>query len=142
MNGDTAIGVITRALADRPEVRLAYLFGSRGRGDEGPTSDYDVAVLLDSELAATEGWRVIARLQSDLTRDLGTDDVDLVDLATAPLPLAFRVLRDGRRLLERDPIEGVRYEADIASRWGDFEPWLKRYNDVARDRLRRGELGR
>ena len=30
-----------------PEVKLAYFFGSRATGDDGPASDYDFAVYLD-----------------------------------------------------------------------------------------------
>ena len=39
---------LSAALAADPAVRLAYLFGSRARGDAQPDSDYDVLVVVSA----------------------------------------------------------------------------------------------
>lgn len=41
-----------------PQVRFAYLFGSRAQGRERPDSDIDVAVVLDDGIAAAEAERI------------------------------------------------------------------------------------
>lgn len=78
-----------------PNLIAAYLFGSRARGDESPTSDFDVAVLLRDRLDSVERWE----LQERLAAVVGTD-VDLVDLSRSSTVLRMQVLAQGRLLLD------------------------------------------
>jgi uncharacterized protein len=64
------------------------LFGSRARGDNQPSSDWDFAMLFDEDLRQQyevgSGWncyRSSTILQSLL--DLGDDEIDWVDLKSA-----------------------------------------------------------
>lgn len=68
---------------------FAYLFGGAAAGRLRPLSDVDVAVYLDEAVAAIEG-----RLEAVgvATANLGTDEVDLVVLNTAPTTLVGRIL--------------------------------------------------
>lgn len=76
--------------------RLAYLFGSLTAG--GQPDDVDVAVLLREGSALD--------LHGDVVRALGTDRVDVIDLAQAPPLLRFHVVREGELLYaESDEIE-------------------------------------
>ena len=72
-------------LEAEPDIAVAYLFGSRARGNARPNSDVDVAVLLD-------GGVDTHRRQLDLMATLGAN-VDLVILNDAPPALGYRVLR-------------------------------------------------
>jgi uncharacterized protein len=61
-----------------PDVRLIYLFGSQADGSATPSSDIDIAVLLDKKM------NPVARF--DLEQTLAIEfnqDVDLVDLLMA-----------------------------------------------------------
>ncbi|HEX9888483.1 MAG TPA: nucleotidyltransferase domain-containing protein [Nitriliruptorales bacterium] len=74
--------------AAAPGLKLLLLHGSRARGDEHPGSDWDLGYLADPTFDAPMLHGVLARL-------LGTDDVDLVDLARASALLRYRAARDG-----------------------------------------------
>jgi predicted nucleotidyltransferase len=50
---DPVVDRLGNALRDSGEVRLAFLFGSRARGRAD--SDFDIAVLLDTDAADLEG---------------------------------------------------------------------------------------
>lgn len=113
---------ITEALRAHPEVKLAYLFGSRVDGGTDPLSDYDVAVLLDEAAATYEAGFVLAH---ELRMVLDAE-VDLVLLNHAPIVLAYSVIAQGRRLLERDVATRVEYEARVLSLYGDYLPVLRR----------------
>jgi predicted nucleotidyltransferase len=76
----------------RHGVRLAYLFGSAARGEAA--DDVDLALLV-RQGSAHDLWPEVADA-------LGTDRLDLVDLATASPTLRFRVVRDGRLLFAED----------------------------------------
>ena len=82
------IDTLRRFFADRDDVMFAYLFGSAARGDVGPLSDIDIAVMCDD---------CETRIQWDLMELLGREDIDVVNLKT---------LRN-QRLIKDIVIEGV-----------------------------------
>lgn len=116
--------------AARPDVHLAYLFGSRASGEAGPGSDYDFGVLLEED---TEPWR-----RHEMAHELGLivdhPGVDVVVLNKAPIELAFNVIATGRRLYERDVATRVEYEAKTMSLYGDYLPVLRQQRkDIIRE---------
>jgi predicted nucleotidyltransferase len=84
-----------QVLRTRPSVRLAVLFGSVARGDEGTTSDVDLLVRIIG------GWREQADTALALENALRRR-VQLVPLEQAPPLLLAEVLGDGRVLADRD----------------------------------------
>lgn len=92
------LGALVESLRTQPNVRLAVLFGSLARGDEGPGSDLDVLVRLrcDDHFARAE---VAERLESASGRRIQL--VSLEQAREAVLLLAD-VLEDGRVLVDRD----------------------------------------
>jgi predicted nucleotidyltransferase len=113
------LSVLSRALRTEPSVRLAVLFGSAARGDDGPGADLDLLVALreDSPRAANA---VALRLEHAAGRQ-----VDLALLIAvhdrSPL-LLLQALDEGRVLVDRDglwrdlvaPRDRVRAAADRA----------------------------
>jgi uncharacterized protein len=102
-------------------VLLVYLFGSRGSGQAGPGSDYDLGVLLDRGEDSPAGR---ARLTHELVVILGTSGVDVVFLNQTPPELAFAVIQ-GQLLYERDLATRVEYEAYVMGRYYDYLPYLR-----------------
>lgn len=103
VGGHELAGRLRECLVERPEVVVAYLFGSWARGTQTALSDIDVAVLLApvADLRATT-----MELAADLSGVTGRARLDLVVLNDAPLALAYRVLRDGQLLACRDEWPG------------------------------------
>jgi len=105
-----------------PDVRLAVLHGSRARGDNAANADWDIAVL-------TDGPADIPALTADLTRVLGTDAVDVVDLGQASALLRYRAARDGIPLLERSAGEFERFQLEAVLFWCDAGPVIRAAQD-------------
>ena len=124
--GDLAPGSLLNApsplLAARPEVRLAYLFGSQTTGQVGPMSDIDLALLFE---AGTDIHAVCALIAHELVKALSTDRIDLIALESAPIELAHHVISTGICLVQRDLATRVEYEAEVMSRYGDILPYLR-----------------
>lgn len=97
----------------------AVLFGSRARGTERADSDVDVAIELTAGARRDAGalGGLAARLESAVGRPVG-----VVLLDEAPAPLAYRIFRDGRLLLERDHATFVRRKARAILDYLDFKP--------------------
>jgi hypothetical protein len=132
--------VLRAYLATQEEVVLAYLFGSQARGEAGPHSDVDIAVLLRGQPDDDRSLDARMDLGAALSALLGRNDVDVVILNQAPLALAYRVLRDGVLLLCRDEDARIAYTWRTVSEYLDYEPFLRRYERALLERARRGEL--
>jgi len=122
-------------------VDVAYLFGSMARGDTGPLSDVDVALLLRTGVSREAAFKLRLRMMTALGRAFDADEIDVVVLNDAPLLLQHRVLRDGKVLFCRDELRRVRYEARAISEYLDFQHLERIYNQALLARLARGGLG-
>jgi hypothetical protein len=111
------------ALAEVSGVRLAFLFGSRARGQQRTGSDFDIAVLVDPERAREPGARLatIRRLAGRLGRAISSTALDLVLLNDAPALLRHRVIRDGHLLFARSVEERVRFVTETLREHQDGE---------------------
>ena len=126
MDRDTAIETL-RAALDRTEVAVscAYLFGSVARGEAGPDSDVDVAVLF-TETPSPTLLGPVATLQGELEEALRRP-VDLIVLNRAGPDLIHRVLREGELLQERDRSHRIRFEVASRNAYFDLLPYLREY---------------
>lgn len=129
---DVRDAVISR-LEEAP-VSLALLFGSYATGRATGGSDVDFAVEYDDEIAVAAGLHL--SLVADLTRILGRDDVDVVQLTTVDPRIAVAALEHGQLLVGtpedasrlRDRLETARRrrEALVRSRVEDAERKIER----------------
>lgn len=113
------LDALRRILETEPGVAYALLFGSSARRKERPDSDADIAIELTAGVArdvhALGG--LAARLESAAGRP-----IDLVLLDEAPAPLAYRIFRGGRLLVERDHDALVARKARVLLDYLDFKP--------------------
>ena len=115
--------------ARHPDLRLLLLFGSRARGDAREQSDWDFGYVAERGLDADA-------LLLDVVNTLGTDRIDLVDLARAGAQIRFRAARDGRVLPEARPGVFTRFWIEAVEFWCDVEPLLRTGYAEALARLR------
>lgn len=122
------------ALEARGEIQEAYLFGSRATGRAQSHSDIDVAVCVDAGGRGGSGYGYAAELTAYLMSALGSNDIDVAILNGAPPVLYHRVLRDGRRILARDPRATAAREGYALSRYCDYLPQLAKIEAARRAR--------
>lgn len=67
----------------------------------------------------------VAALHTQLSDVVGTDAVNLVDLATANALSRFRVARDGAALFEAEPGTFLEFRETATRFWCDVEPVLR-----------------
>lgn len=88
-----------------PEVKLAYFFGSRSQGTEGPLSDYDFAVYVD-EQDTLKAHDIRLSLMERICHVVGSNQVDVVMLNAAVSPeLKYHAIATGILLFEREPFK-------------------------------------
>lgn len=132
---------LTAAL-DRDGVVSVSLIGSQARGQAGPLSDVDLAVWHEPGLDAAARLRLRLDLARAASEALGTDEVDVVLLNGATPLFRHRAVRDGRRLLERDPRSRIRFEARALLDYLDTKPLRAEMARGLRHRIEEGRFGR
>lgn len=109
-----------------PEVKLAYFFGSRAIGQEGPLSDYDFAVYFDlrDKIRMSD---IRFELLDKLGRELKTDKIDLVILNMTEAPeLKYNIIKDGKIIYEIEPYK-LLFEPRVLNEYFDFKMMLERH---------------
>lgn len=106
-----------------PEIEFAYLFGGLARSTVHPLSDVDIAVYLDRNADMNEiKFDILGRLIDILK----TDEIDLVVLNKAPLPLSMRILANKKILVDKKPFTRHAYESLTTRQYFDFSIFEKK----------------
>lgn len=139
---DEAARTRLAAALDREGVVAASLFGSQAGGRVGPLSDVDIGVWVEPKLSRRARAEIGLALATAAAEAARTDEVDLVILNDAPPLLRHRAIRDGIRLLERDPRARVRLETEAMLAYLDTAPLRATLAAAQRRRLAEGRFGR
>lgn len=111
------------SLLEQEDVLLAYLFGSLTERDAA--TDVDLALLRD-------GGSVLS-LWAPLVDCLGTERLDLVDLASASPVLRFEILRHGKLLYAADEEVVERFTMDTLHHYRDTAPLRARQREYLKE---------
>ncbi len=117
------LNTLDQALAGCRAVVFAYLFGGAAAGAIRPLTDVDLAVYLDETLDPIEAR--LAAIEA-ASRHLGTEEVDVVALNSAPTALVGRVLMTRKVILDRDPFTRHRFESRMLREFFDFRLFEQR----------------
>jgi len=123
-------------------VCLAYLFGSQATRRTHPSSDVDVAILLDESLTSDEHFAERLRLLGDLSRIFGTDHVDLMLLNEASPLLAYETLRHGVLLYCADARTRIEFQVRTLRAYEDTMPHRRILSEAMVARIKAGTFGK
>jgi predicted nucleotidyltransferase len=112
---------LTRVLRTRPEVRLAFLFGSSVSRGVDAARDIDIAVAFTRSLTLLEQGAMASQLEQVTDRE-----VDLIDLDQASTLLRWEVVRCGIPLFAREHGDLVEFRARVPLEYFDLQPFLER----------------
>lgn len=148
---ENTIQALRDFFSTRPDVLMAFVFGSFARGTETVESDLDVAVYIvpegpDIEWEETRDYKAEDEIWSSVERITGRD-TDLIVLNRAPSTLACSIVQEGIPVIIKDPALCLRFSLLVSSAAEDFREWSRDFRaikqrsmsltDVDRDRLMR-----
>lgn len=114
----SAPDAVMSAAREQTGLRLLVLVGSRARGEPHPGSDWDFADLADSDFDPAE-------LHRRLSLALGSNQIDLADLAAASALFRYQAALDAR-LVSGDPELFDEFRIAAVTVYLDMEPVLTR----------------
>ncbi len=122
-----------------PEVIAAYFFGSHATGRPTPLSDVDIGVLLVEGLPDLESFQIEMKLQGKLEKIFNTDNIDLVVLNKAPLPIQYHATC-GKLLFTNDHQKKSSFEEYVRKYYLDCLPIYREYKEEFLKRIREGRM--
>ena len=108
---------VKRVLLEDENIVFAYLFGGLARGILKPLSDVDISVYV-KDIGNLPEYKL--KLFDALTEILGTNEMDLVILNTAPVILSGKILQNKQTLVDKNPPLRHAYESLTLRKYFDF----------------------
>lgn len=127
----TGVESIKTVLSENASILLAYLFGSRAKGEASERADWDIAVYLaEDRLAENPIWDRF-KIEDRLPAALATDAVQVVVLNSLEDPLlGFEIIANGLLLVEKDENLRIAFEGSVLARWHDWQYFLDRHKEA------------
>jgi predicted nucleotidyltransferase len=107
----------------QPEIMLVTVFGSHGTDAQRDDSDIDFGILFKDSIGLFEEMKILAHL----SEILNYENVDLVNLNTAPITIQFNAL-GGEIIFEKDYILTSNYIERVLKIYGDYAPVLNKFD--------------
>lgn len=118
MNNQKLIQKVVSELKKEKSVKAIYLFGSQAKGKTKPYSDIDFCVLTKHSVSNNAKEEILSN---------SSEKIDISLFWDLPLTLQYRVLKEGKLLLNRDELLLHRATNSIVLSYLDFKPHLNRH---------------
>jgi len=129
---------LVRFFSNRQDVAFAYLFGSLARQKPRPLSDIDLAVYLAQGVTGKEFFKKRLEILHGLYHALGTEKIDLILLNECPVGFAYRILKSGLLISERDPVLRIKFCEKTIGTYLDFYPLVSQRNRIVQKKMAEG----
>jgi predicted nucleotidyltransferase len=125
---DAVLQQVGELVAQDNNIAVLWLYGSRAKGTEQASSDYDLAVAFNQ--FPEDDWQ--RRLQPELLcqnwqDELANTAISVVDINFIPLPLAFSIIQQGKVIFCRDAMRLIKEEGRISSMWDIDYGWHQQH---------------
>lgn len=146
INRDEKEGILKKVkqyLSQRPEILMAYLYGSYAKGNPRNHSDIDIAIYLDHIVDDAQypyGYR--ADIISSLIKLLGANRIDLIIINDSPPYLRYQVIRYGTLIFTRSEAKRIEFHTGTISKYLDVKYLLSIQRQFMSRRLAEGTYGK
>ena len=127
--------IANKYFTEKGNAECVYLFGSFATGKIHSQSDVDFGVLLDGTVPPDKYFDYRLSTMSDLARFFHCE-VDVIVLNEVSSFLAFQILRDGRRVYEKQTRANREFEVKSMMQYYDFTPYRRRCEEALIRRIR------
>ena len=117
------------------QISAVILFGSLALNKGTPLSDVDLAVLYQKDLSIEELDRFHRQVLGIITDLLQSDDIDMINLNTAPLSMQYGAIKQAKILLLNNREKYIDYWEHTVKYFLDFKPLLDECNNTVLETL-------
>ncbi|PCJ50946.1 MAG: hypothetical protein COA74_00290 [Gammaproteobacteria bacterium] len=112
---------------DARDIEIVWLYGSRAKGMQTDSSDYDLAIALTEHPAKNSLDEYYPdKLSSHWTEIIGKK-ISIIDINQIPVPLAYNVITDGKLILCLNDLRLHSEQQRIWSLWESYKYEHRRF---------------
>ncbi|WP_315078602.1 type VII toxin-antitoxin system MntA family adenylyltransferase antitoxin [uncultured Clostridium sp.] len=123
INIDNKINDLKNYFKSNDNIVAAWFTGSYGTEYEREDSDIDIALLLEKSIGIMEEMDISCRI----SEILDFDNIDTINLLSAPITLKFKVIDEGRSIYEKDYYKVCDFMEEVFNRYRDEKYYLDRF---------------
>jgi predicted nucleotidyltransferase len=123
INIDAKLGALKDYFKNNENILAAWFIGAYGTDKQTEESDIDIALLFDKQIGIMDEMDICSRI-SEIVE---FDNIDTINLLSAPITLQFKVIDEGRSLYEKDYYKVCDFMEDIFNRYRDEKYYLDRF---------------
>lgn len=116
-------------------ISAIILFGSLATNKETPLSDVDLAILYDKSLTLNELENLHIQVLGIIIDLLQSDDIDVINLNSAPLTMQYGALQQSKILLLNKREDYINFWEQTVKYYLDFKPLLDECNNTLLETL-------
>jgi predicted nucleotidyltransferase len=127
---------VKKSIKDIPDIMkpydeavvAVYFFGSFSTKNVTPLSDIDIAILYKDALEETKTSNLHAEVFGKLADLLRTEEIDLINLNTAPLSFRYNIIKDGQLIYYSNKDKVIDFHSETVTYYLDFKPYREEIN--------------
>lgn len=119
---------LINALQKWDDVIALFFFGSLATGKLKPLSDLDMALLLNGHMSKDKLFSRELDLIGLISGELGTEEIDLIILNTAPLRFAYQIFRSGKKIFVKDQKKLADFQEEVIKKYIDFKYYREQFD--------------
>lgn len=117
-------------------VVLAYLFGSKARGESYQESDVDIAVLFDEKIKKDEYLKKEGRLIGVFSEIYPKKEINIINLNISSTLLKQNVVLEGKPIYIKDKIKKILFQVSTLHQYEDYLHLSKIYSHFLHQRIK------
>ena len=123
VNIDAKLDHLKKYFKSNSNIIAAWFIGSYGTEMQTENSDIDIALLFDKPVGIMEEMAV----SCEISEIIGFDNIDTINLFSAPITLQFKVIDEGRTIYEQDYYKVCDFMEEVFNRYRDEKYYLDRF---------------
>ncbi|SFD31915.1 type VII toxin-antitoxin system MntA family adenylyltransferase antitoxin [Clostridium uliginosum] len=123
VNIDTKINDLKNYFKSNDNIVAAWFIGSYGTVNQTEDSDIDIALLFDKPTGIIDEMDISCRI----SEVLDFDNIDSINLLSAPITLQFKVIDEGRSIYEKDYYKVCDFMEEVFNKYRDEKYYLDRF---------------
>lgn len=123
VNIDKNLDDLKKYFKSNSNIIAAWFIGSYGTEMQTENSDIDIALLFDQPVGIMQEMDVSCKISEVVE----FDNIDTINLLSAPITLQFKVINEGRTIYEKDYYKVCDFMEEVFNRYRDEKYYLDRF---------------
>lgn len=123
VNIDAKLNELKNYFKSNNNILAAWFTGSYGTKNQREDSDIDIALLFDKQVGIMEEMSISCKI----SEIVNFDNIDTINLLSAPITLQFKVIEENRNIYERDYYKVCDFMEEIFNKYRDEKYYLDRF---------------